>query len=140
MIVDDDPHILKMVRRTICKMGFDALEAGSVTEAVDVLTNHGRISLVISDIQMPGGSGVDLFNRMKSDRNWASIPIVLMTGCPLPNLPAEVLILAKPFGNLQFRCVLVAHLGGACPKATQDGVHNQLGACRPASCNIFLGA
>ena len=108
LIVDDDPHILKMGCRTIRKMGFDAFEASNLTEAVNVLTSHVRIGLVISDVQMPGGSGVELLNRMKQDEHWPSIPVVLMTGGPLCNLPDGVIVLAKPFGSLQFRCVLAA--------------------------------
>jgi DNA-binding NtrC family response regulator len=90
LLVDDDPHILRVGLIAVRRIGFDALEASSLTEAVDVLTNHGRIGLVISDIQMPGGSGVDLFNRMKSVRNWASIPVAFMTGYTLSDLPAGV--------------------------------------------------
>ena len=138
LIVDDDPHILKMGCRTIRQMGFEAFEASNLTEAVNVLTSPVRIGLVISDVQMPGGSGVDLLNRMKQDKSWCSIPIALMTGGPLLNLPSGVLVLVKPFGNLQFRCALVSNLGGMCPGVAQDSGHKRLGPCSPLRCDIFL--
>lgn len=139
LIVDDDPHILKIGCRTIRRMGFDALEASNLTEAVSILTSHVRINLVISDVQMPGGSGVELLDRMKQHDSWHSIPVALMTGGSLSNLPEGVLVLVKPFGNQQFRCVLIANLGGTCPKGALGSL-DQLGACSPTHCDIFLSA
>ena len=137
LLVDDDPHILKVGCKAIRQIGFEAREASSLSEAVEVLTSHRRISLVISDVQMPGGSGVELLSKMEGDSDWSSIPIALMTGGPLSDLPAGVLVLVKPFRPLQLQCVVVANLGGKCPKAALDTGVDKLGACSPESCDIY---
>ena len=59
LVVDDDHFIREIGCLAVRLIGFEAREASSLTEAVNVLTS-GRISLVISDVQMPGGSGVEL--------------------------------------------------------------------------------
>ena len=137
LVVDDDHFIREIGCLAVRLIGFEAREASSLTEAVNVLTS-GRISLVISDVQMPGGSGVELLNRMKQDETWSSIPFALMTGGPLENLPVGVLVLRKPFVTLQVQCVVVASLGGMCPKAARGSGTNKLGPCDPERCDIYV--
>jgi len=138
LLVDDDHFIRNIGSLAVRQIGFDVYEASNVSEAVDVLTSHGRISLVISDVQMPGGSGVELLMRMKQDKSWRSIPIALMTGGPLENLPEGVLVLAKPFQHSQIQCLVVANLGGRCPKMAQGSGFHVLGPCNPSNCNLHV--
>jgi CheY-like chemotaxis protein len=138
LLVDDDHFIREIGCLAVRQIGVEAFEASSLTEAVNVLTSHGRISLVISDVQMPGGSGVELLNRMKQDETWSSIPFALMTGGPLSDLPVGVLVLRKPFVTLQVQCVVVANLGGMCPKADRGSGINKLGPCDPERCDIYV--
>ena len=138
LLVDDDQFIRNIGSLAVRQIGFDVCEASSLSEAVNILKAHGRISLVISDVQMPGGSGVELLTRMKQDKSWCSIPIALMTGGPIENLPAGVIVLAKPFQRSQIQCVVVANLGGMCPKLAQGSSFHQLGPCNPANCNVHV--
>jgi len=138
LLVDDDRFIREIGGLAVRQIGFEALEASSLPEAMNILTAHGRISLVISDVQMPGGSGIELLNRMKLDETWSSIPFALMTGGPLSDLPTGVLVLCKPFLPLQIQCVVVANLGGMCPKAARCSGVKKIGPCDPERCNIYV--
>jgi CheY-like chemotaxis protein len=158
LIVDDDALILGIGCRAIRQIGFEVYSAGNMLGALNYLTSNKSIGLVISDVQMPQGSGLDLYDRMKMDKRWSAIPFALMTGGSLSNLPGGVFVLPKPFRPLQNCCVVIAHLGGQCPAPSPQGamilgrVHSSLGletadgngrqasCCRLASCDTFLRA
>ena len=59
LVVDDEPQIRRMLRRILEPRGYLCLEAGGVNEAVEVLDRE-TIELVLSDINMQDGSGLDL--------------------------------------------------------------------------------
>lgn len=78
LIVDDDETLRNVAAFDFKRKGFTVLSAGSGNEAFDlVLKNH--VDLVLSDVRMPGGDGVDLLERIREHN--PDIPIVaLMTG------------------------------------------------------------
>ena len=66
LIVDDDTFTRKVVRRVLSNLGyFSVLEAHDGTSAVNALSK-GTIDLVITDIEMPGITGVDLVKLIRS--------------------------------------------------------------------------
>ncbi len=64
LIVDDEPHIRQLLARYLKPEGFDCMTAGSGEEALGLL-NKEDFDLLISDVMMPGMSGVDLLNVVK---------------------------------------------------------------------------
>ena len=64
LIVDDDPLILKSLKRSMRKEKFNILCANSAKEALEILENK-QIDLVITDHDMPGTRGVDLLIEVK---------------------------------------------------------------------------
>ena len=59
MVVDDEPAIRSYAREVLEEEGYVVAEAGSLDEAVLLLALDG-ISVAITDIVMPGASGIDL--------------------------------------------------------------------------------
>src|SRR4051794_35672224 len=69
LIVDDEPSIRKFLRITLARAGFVTLEAENSQEAGTLYRAfEGNISLVIADLIMPGGSGLDFANQLRIDR------------------------------------------------------------------------
>ena len=64
LIVDDEPQIRRMLRRILQPRGFECLEADGVPEALAVL-DANAVDLVLSDINMDRGSGLDLVSELK---------------------------------------------------------------------------
>jgi DNA-binding NtrC family response regulator len=65
-VVDDDELILRTLRRTLRKLGFDTLTASGGEEALRLYKEHGqRIRLVLLDVIMPGMSGQQTFKALK---------------------------------------------------------------------------
>jgi len=102
LIVEDEPAVRKFVAATLARMGFGIIEAGSTQEALSAMQAFaGNFALVISDIGMPGGSGLDFANEVDSVR--PGTPILYMSGM-VHSVAVEAilqrdpgLLLMKPF-------------------------------------------
>lgn len=75
LVVDDDPGILDVVRYALEREGFDVRTAVDLTEAERAL--DGRVDLVVLDIMLPGGSGVELCRNLRS--TGSIVPVILLT-------------------------------------------------------------
>ena len=79
LFVDDEKNILKSIRRNFSKNNFNMFFANSGKEAL-ILMAKEKIDLVVSDINMPGMNGFELFEKMKQDDFMNEIPIIFFTG------------------------------------------------------------
>ena len=69
LAVDDDPHVLPVAVTVLTDIGYSVLEASSAAEALEVLREHPEISLLFTDIVMPGGmDGFELAHEAKQLR------------------------------------------------------------------------
>lgn len=78
-IVDDDQSIRFVLEKALLR---DNLPTRSFTNARDVLTalndeNDGGPQVLVSDIRMPGGSGLDLLEKVKA--KLPGLPVIIMT-------------------------------------------------------------
>jgi DNA-binding response OmpR family regulator len=76
LIVDDEPHVAQLIERYLSPEGYECAIAGSGEEAMALL-HQDRFDLVITDIMMPGMSGMDLLNV--ANRLQAPMPVLLVT-------------------------------------------------------------
>lgn len=75
LVVDDDEEIRKLLVRYLETQGYRATTASNARELGERLRN-GRPDLVVLDVMLPDGSGVDLCRDI---RKTSSIPIILLT-------------------------------------------------------------
>jgi CheY-like chemotaxis protein len=54
LVVDDDPDVLPIAAAIVAQLGYSVLEASNAAEALDVLQAHPEISLLFTDVVMPG--------------------------------------------------------------------------------------
>ena len=81
LLVDDDRIMRMAVQAAMLRQGYEVLQAGGGEEALAMLQrDHARIDAVVLDRQMPGMDGIEVVERMKSERQFASIPIIMLTG------------------------------------------------------------
>ena len=66
LVVDDDERLLQTLAILVRQLGHAALTASDVATAEKLLTAH-EVDLVITDLRMPGGSGLDLLERAHRD-------------------------------------------------------------------------
>lgn len=98
LIVDDEPHILAAMRRTLRREGYVILTAGNAAEAL-ALCAAQAVDLVLCDQMMPGTRGVELLTRVGELAPRAAR--ILMTGWSDAVVLGELeaLGIAGPFGK-----------------------------------------
>src|SRR6185369_10139014 len=101
LIVDDEEMIRDLLSSALIQENYVCLQAANVDEAFYILGEQ-RIDLVISDIMMPGRSGVELLRDLKKID--PDITVLMITGLSDMNTAMECIHLGaddyitKPFG------------------------------------------
>lgn len=105
LVVDDDDPVRVMLARLLRTQGYTVLQAAHAAEA-RALLDSGRPDLVISDIVMPGESGIEL--RRGILERWPELPVILISGYSAEG-PAEfaartpnTIFVQKPFAADHF--------------------------------------
>jgi DNA-binding response OmpR family regulator len=120
LIVDDEPDLTELLNFQLRYSGFEVATAGG-GRAAFTLFQQGVFDLVVSDIRMPNGDGLELLRSIrKSER--PGVPVILMTGFADTDAKgAEALgataFLNKPFHLEELLEVVNAHL----PAARSEG-------------------
>ncbi len=79
LVVEDSPTMRAMITTTLeeCE-DYEIVEAGSGFEALRELPRI-HFDLVITDINMPNINGLELISFLKSNQNYATIPIIIVS-------------------------------------------------------------
>jgi CheY-like chemotaxis protein len=108
LVVEDEPLIRIDLADRLARRGCASLEAGSAAEAIAILEQHPEITVVFTDVQMPGTmDGVQLANYVR--KRWPPTIIVVSSGKvrPAPGLLAnDMAFMAKPYDEINFDRVL----------------------------------
>ena len=102
LVVEDEAAVRGLVQMTLERAGYSVVVAEDAPSALRILeTSAKTIDLVLSDVVMPKISGAELTVTLRS--LYPKLKVLLMsgyvgyTGCPMPELPAGVPLLQKPF-------------------------------------------
>ena len=80
MLVDDDPDFRFVVKDILRDIPATYIEATNGRDALLLLTGDSGIDLIVSDVDMPVMSGIDLRRAQQADSRLQSIPFVLLSG------------------------------------------------------------
>jgi DNA-binding response OmpR family regulator len=101
LLVDDDPDIRSLTRTFLEHEGYSVLSSGDAERASQIFRAVPRIDLLVTDLYMPGRSGMELARELKALRR--ELPVLMISGGVLDTaqevgLEAEGWsFLAKPF-------------------------------------------
>ncbi|MBR1090069.1 response regulator [Bradyrhizobium manausense] len=123
VLVVEDEMILRMRAVDIVEdAGFHSVEAVNADEAISILESRSDISLLFSDIQMPGSmDGLKLAHAVH-DR-WPSIKIILVSGQVKPSeadTPADSRFFRKPLGVEELTAQLQTMIGAGALQIVPD--------------------
>ncbi len=79
LVVDDEKNIRRTLRMVLEGADLEVRDAESAEAALALLAEEPP-DVVITDIRLPGMSGIELLQRMKRTQDWASIPVVVISG------------------------------------------------------------
>ena len=77
LIIDDDKQLKILLAGIIAKEGFNVLTAGDATSGLKILDKE-RVSVVLSDVNLPDANGIELVETIKS--KYPITEIIVITG------------------------------------------------------------
>ncbi|MBI4678800.1 MAG: GAF domain-containing protein [Elusimicrobia bacterium] len=102
LLVEDEEAVRKTAARMLGAMGYEALQAAGAAEAMSLAERRGgEIRLVLTDVAMPGKTGVELASELA--RRGLKAKVLFMTGYADRTLPAfkglgrDLPVIQKPF-------------------------------------------
>ena len=109
LIVEDDADTRAQLGLLVELLGYDTVLCADGPEAVSGFDQH-KIDLVLTDLVLPRGDGVDLLNEFHGKR--PEVPVIILTGYPsegsiMETLPREpYAYLTKPISGEQLADLL----------------------------------
>ena len=97
LLVDDDAAVRRIIKTYLLRKGIPIIDVPSGDEAWKIVSSpHSRIQLLITDLMMPGMTGVGLASLVRASGHL--FPIILITGyCQEPAGPCfDMEVMAKP--------------------------------------------
>ncbi|KQZ94921.1 response regulator [Pseudomonas sp. Root562] len=80
LLVDDEEDAVLELAELLEGEGFVCFTATSVKLALQTLTQHPDIALVITDLRMPEESGMSLIKRLREHTSRQHLPVIVMSG------------------------------------------------------------
>ena len=112
LVIDDEPQITRVLRAALSAQGFDVRTANDPEEGLQVFTDWPP-DLVVSDLMMPGLSGVDVCRAIRAK---SAVPILILSVRDHERAKVEALdagaddYVTKPFGIQELLARVRAHL------------------------------
>lgn len=78
VVVDDEPLVRMIAADSLRDDGYIVFEAACADEALDVIGAHEEVECLLTDIDLPGMSGVELAHEVR--RRWPRVACVLTSG------------------------------------------------------------
>ena len=106
LVVDDDPHIVRVLKLRLNGNDYEVLTAQDGIECIQIAETE-LPDLILLDIKMPKGGGVNAFEVLKSTVTTEDIPVIFMTAYPSPEIKEQVIemgaidFIPKPFDGGQ---------------------------------------
>ena len=102
LVVEDDPDVRDLAVRLLGELGYHTMEAGDGPAALTMLDGSDDISLLVTDVVLPGGMGGDQLAKKIKERR-PSVGVLYMSGYSENAIldhgkpDADVHLLQKPF-------------------------------------------
>ena len=121
LLVDDEPHVIRVLRLMLEREGYEVASANDGAEALEKM-GASRPDVMVSDIQMAGMDGRELCRTVRARYPDEPFPIFVMTSMTASGERewvrelANVDFLEKPLSPRQLVARLAAHFAQAAPQ------------------------
>lgn len=80
LVVDDSSTMRRIIKNTLSRLGFnDVLEAEHGVEAWQILEKTPDVNVLITDWNMPEMNGLDLVRKVRAEKKYENMPIIMVT-------------------------------------------------------------
>lgn len=129
LLADDEPHLALLARTRLEANGYDVMTVTDGCEAVD-RAKEWQPDLIILDMSMPAMGGHEACEKLKTQAETRSIPIIMLTGTPQKHLLKQCeeagasAILMKPYEADHFLAVVQSVIRKTPVGGTEHGKKN----------------
>lgn len=78
LLVDDEPHVLEVLRVTLEDLGFRLIEAQDGPGALEMAKQENP-DLVVLDVMLPSMSGLEVCRALKESSQTEGMPVIMLT-------------------------------------------------------------
>ena len=78
LTIDDEIHILELIRYNLENAGYNVLQAESGEEGLDILENK-EVDAVLLDLMLPGIDGLEVLRRIRTNPTKRKTPVIMLT-------------------------------------------------------------
>ena len=106
LVVDDEPQIVQLLSRRLRANGYETYGANDSYQCLK-MAQEVNPDLILLDIKMPAGGGIQAFNNLKASSYTSIIPIIFITANHSEEVKREVMkmgadgFFAKPFNSVE---------------------------------------
>lgn len=141
LLVDDEKNVTKLLAKVLEKEGYITYTSSCAKDALDIIDNH-QIDVTITDIRMPGMSGIELLSRIKEIDS--DINVILITAFATIETAVEALkmgardYITKPF-NLEDVILSVKKVIGNIEKSDDENALQNYSVSKSPKMNKVMG-
>jgi len=77
LLVEDEPALRELMKVAL-GAGYDFVEAGDLGEALELVRSHVP-TVVLLDVMLPGGSGLDVLRAVRAEPELASVRVIVVS-------------------------------------------------------------
>lgn len=143
LIVEDEPSIVELVTFSLKDAGWKTVAASSVSEAWEII-QHRTPQLVLLDWMLPDQSGLRLLSRIRADRQFQALPVIMLTAKSMEEDKIAGLdngaddYITKPFSPRELTSRIKALLRRKSPEHAQTLMSAGPVKLDPISCSVML--
>ncbi len=78
LVIEDEPHVRKILEYNLPKDGFEVLSAGSGEDGIEAARRY-KPDVILLDWMMPGMDGMQALSRLKENEQTRDIPVFMLT-------------------------------------------------------------
>ena len=143
LIVEDEPAIVELVTFSLRECGWNVAVATTTAEAWDSICQRAP-QLILLDWMLPDQTGLRLLSRIRADRNFADIPVIMLTAKSMEedkiaglNNGADDYV-TKPFSPRELAARAKALMRRKSPEHTQTIMSAGPVTLDPVSCTVAI--
>lgn len=143
LVVEDEPSIVELVSFTLKEAGWNPVAVGSVADAWEFI-QHRTPQMVLLDWMLPDQSGLRLLSRIRGDRQFNELPVIMLTAKSMEEDKIAGLdngaddYITKPFSPRELTARIKALLRRKAPEHAQSMMSAGPVTLDPVSCSVML--
>jgi two-component system phosphate regulon response regulator PhoB len=144
LVVEDEPAIVELVSFTLKEAGWNPAAVNNVNDAWEFIQRRTP-HLILLDWMLPDSTGLRLLSRIRGDRQFNELPIIMLTAKSMEEDKIAGLdngaddYITKPFSPRELTARINALLRRKTPEHAQSLMSAGAVKLDPVSCNVSLG-